>query len=354
MPKQVVQSALAAKLGQAGAKAVEAHKDDEARVGVAPLPAGIEGGVAQLTMCKFDVYKEGDLKGEFYFMAMGSVLKPREIGGVGIAGLYTQLGPIPVCDTPKRTKKTVEEHVDEVLNHLRLLGVDTKEIPTEQGPAAVAAWLENAAAALQQSQPTFRFRTWIGTATPQFPTPRVQHSWLGACEYEADGTEVPVVQDTTPEAVVEDEQADDSRTEEDQGDAGEDLNALAEKADGGDRDAAEALQDMALKAGIKQKQIDATKDWAEVAAMVQETPGGSEEAAGGETAEEEEAEPEPVVPSKGSVYKFKAPKAKKLSECEVLQVMAKAQTVNLRDLDSPGKKTVYKDVPWDKLIANAE
>ena len=63
---KTMKSSLARKLGEAGAKAVEQHKDDETKLGAGSrLPEGIEGGVARLVDCRFGQYEKGDNKGEF-------------------------------------------------------------------------------------------------------------------------------------------------------------------------------------------------------------------------------------------------------------------------------------------------
>jgi len=107
MPAKVSKSPLMAKLGNKLAESFDKHKDDETRYGGgSDLPKGIEGGIAQLVDCKFDTYKTGDNKGEFFFYAAGIVKAPKEVGGVPIVGLRTQIGPEPLCDTPDRSRKT--------------------------------------------------------------------------------------------------------------------------------------------------------------------------------------------------------------------------------------------------------
>jgi len=301
-----MKSGLAGKLGLAGNKAVQSHKDDETKFpGGGSLPTGIENGIAQLVECKFDLFKSGDNTGEYYFMAAGVVLAPSTQDGIPILGLRTQLGPEPLCDTPKsRGRKTVDEHISWVLNELRKLGVDTSSLTIEDLEATVEA--------LKAEAPTFRFRTWKGKPTKDFPDPRVNEQWRGACEYAVDAA--PPVEDETAEAEEDVEDAAEAAEEE------VDLAALGEAADGGDEDAAKRLEELAEEQGIDPEEIES---WAEVASMLAsgETPEEAEEETEEETEEEEEPEEEEdAIPAKDEIWYYKKPGAKKYTECEVTAV----------------------------------
>ena len=127
MPAQVTKSALAAKLGARGDKAIKEHRGDATTYGLQRLPGGISNGVARLTDCKFDTVGEGKRNaGEFYFRAAGVVLEPSTNDkGVPVRGLQTSIMEM-LCDTTTADgkKTTMEDHVANILNELRKLGGD--------------------------------------------------------------------------------------------------------------------------------------------------------------------------------------------------------------------------------------
>jgi len=330
MAKQVVKSGLASRLGDAGRKAVEAHKNDEVRLpGGGELPAGIENGIAQLVECKFDVYKDGANKGKDYLYMAGICKLPTELEGLPIEGLRTSFME-PVCQTKKGdgTIVTIEDHIDNVLNAFRKLGVDTSGMGLED--------LEPTAAALKEAKPTFRFRTWKGEKQTTGPwagrEPRVQHVWGQACEYQADETDDVV--DTTEEAPQE-ETIEDPVVETQEGEL--DLASLAEAADGGDEEAMVTIKEQAEALGIDPDKI---ASWADVVEAINN-------AGEGETEETTEEEPEADVytPEKGDSVFYKAPGMKKGVECEVTAVFEGKQLVNLKS--TAGK--MYKGISWDSL-----
>lgn len=336
MAKQTSKSGLAGKLGQRGRQAVAAHKDDEVDLGFGgDLPPGIEGGIAQLTRCWFDQYKEGKNKGEYYFMALGTVLEPKTFvnaatkESIDLEGRQTKIGPMPLCDTVSQSGKStsLDEHMARVLNEMRKLGVDTSALGIND--------LEATAEALQKSAPVFKFRTWVGKATPQYPNPSTNHDWKGITSY--DSEPVDDVQDNT-ETLPDDEQA--AAAEEEV-----DLAALGEAAEGGDEDANAKLTELCEAAGIDPNAIDT---WANVAIALAAANGG--EGDGGD--EPATTDPEDFKPEVGQVYFFKAPKAKKAVECEVTAVFAASSKVNLKNLDDG--KTTYKSIPFDHLADSAE
>lgn len=180
MPPQTGKSGLIAKYGAKLRQAHQAHKLDETEYDkFGDLPPGISNGVARLVLCEFKQYKEGDYAGEWFFQAAGVVLHPEEQDGTPIAGLRTRILPEPLCDTPGRKgRKTTEEHLAWIYNELRKLGVDTASLEVED--------LEDTASALVEAEPTFRFRTWKGKATPEYPDPRVNHTWNGTVDWQGD------------------------------------------------------------------------------------------------------------------------------------------------------------------------
>lgn len=408
MPQQKVKSSLLAKYGAALQKAHSAHRYDETEYSqFGDLPAGIEGGIAQLVECKFDTYKKGDLIGHYFFYAAGVVVEPKEHADIPIAGLRTSLTE-PMCDTPSRGRKTVEEHYQWVLNELRKLGVDTAGMELDDLEATVTA--------LKETAPYFRFRTWKGAKQTTGPykdqEPRTQHSWGGACEYtpaDDGGTGVDDQSDT--EVQEEPEQAAPKRTagpkagpgaakgngkaatkapnrlpaspparpapapvgkaakngpakgplarkpapkeEEPAFDEFGDLDSQAERADAGDDEAQGTLTDLALAAGLTNEDVDNAKSWAALAAMIVEAgeAGADDEISSQEGQEEAPAE---WAPEKEEVYRYapvnpKTRKAGKPVECEVMSVDAASRTASLKNLDDG--KTLYKGVKWDQLSA---
>lgn len=399
MPKQVSNSGFMAKYGAKLKKAHTIHKDDETEFGAGgSLPAGIEGGVAQLTSIKFGQYKEGTQNaGEWYFRAAGTVLLPKEHRGSQTSIME------PMHDTPERTRKTFDDHLGWVYNELRKLGVETKELDP--------ADLESVFTALKESAPTFKFRTWQGEPTKEYPNPRVNEQWRGTCDYEADesGDVVDESSEGETEAPAEDDAGDEWDTLATQADADDnaavkklfaaataagyskdeiegtdnwgevadmirspkkakkgakasepepeetedavDWNATGEAGDTGDSDAIDALNEAAAEHGLDPNEYPT---WAELGTAIAEAIASGEE--GGE--EEAEAEAEEFVPKKGDTYLYKPagndPRTKKPYkkpiECECVAVFEKNKTMNLRNSDDG--KTVYKSVAWDAIAGD--
>lgn len=398
------------KLSSAVSKGVQDHKDDETVLqGGGDLPAGIEGGIARLVLCKFDRYKSGDLEGEPYFMAQGVVVRPIELDGVVVEGLRTGIGPEPICETPSRSRKTVDDHVGYVLNHLRLLGVDTSELTTDTD-------MQEAAEALEEEQPHFRFRTWKGDPTPEYPNPRVRHDWRGVVTFDEeadDGIEDETEEEAPKKAAAKKGTKKKGAAKKKKGTKKkESLAELAEAADNGDTAAGAKLASLAEEAGIEDYEDYET--WEEVADLLAEGPPEPEEEAdeeeasdemtldelgaaaneGDETAiealvtmaeaegedpddyeqwsdlamalsgaedeeneeeedgdeAEEDEEEEGFEPEKGDVYFYKPPKKRKKVECEVTAVFPGKETCNLKSLDD---SMSYQKVPWSKLSEEA-
>lgn len=344
MAKGKKKISLADKLGKAGAKAVKNRRDDETeKPKGGDLPAGINGGVAQLTSCNFGIFLKGDNKGEFYFMAGGTVVSPKTHAGQRIEGGRTQIGPEPLCDTPGRVRDTAEAHVGWVLNQLRLLGVDTTDLDVDD--------LEGAAEAIAEEMPFFGFRTWVGEKATKGKykgvEPRINHVWEGECSYDEDGDDDD----------VDDNTDDDSKS----GKKEKSLKQLGKDADDDDEDAQEKLTKLAKKAGIKTEPL---ADWAAVADAVENgvpeddeddededededsDDSDEDESEDDDSDDDDEDEEEEFEPSKGDVVNAKLPKKKKFIECEVTKVNSKKKTVSVR---SSKDKKVYKDLPWDRL-----
>ena len=283
----MVAKTLKSKLGAKLDSAVNSHKTDETKFNAGgDLPSGIDFGVAQLVEMKFGVYETGDYKGEFFFYAAGTVVSPKKATledgtKVNIEGMRTQIGPEPICDTPKSQgkKKTLDDHVAWVLNEMRKLGVDTSDLSAED--------LESTAELLKSEAPFFKFRTWQGEKNAQFPNPRVNHDWQGTTTFEPEeasdavtdktaeapkeaakpAAKGPVskgpakapakVEETVPDEVPFGDNIDDLV-----GVAGDESNVDAQAA------AQDKLNELALAAGATQEDIDATQNWEEVGNLI--------------------------------------------------------------------------------------
>lgn len=343
MPKSKTSSSILSKLGPAGKKAFSSHRSDETDYGSGgSLPAGIDDGIAQLVDCDVRLYKTGKLQGKPFFYAAGSIVHPKATeSGYPLEGKRTSIME-PLCDTPesKGKRKTLSDHMAWVLNELRKLGLDTKEVDYDTLEAAMASLVEEGV--------TFAFRTWKGSATPQFPDPQVQETWEGAVDYETEETEE--VEDSSeeeeePEAEEEEETEEEAEEEaeeepEAEEEDGDDILALGQAADAEDEEAAAKLEQLALAAGYEQSAIDEAESWVAIAESLL-AEGGATEEEGDATGEDPDWEPQ-----KEDVYLYKAKGKRKATEHEVTAVFPGKKTVNLRNLDD-GK--IFKGVPWDKL-----
>lgn len=359
MPGVKKNTPLAKKLGAKVTAAHKANKDKPPEAGNAKLPSGIEGGVAKLTMIKIDEYKTGDLKGQPYFMAQGVVRLPVSHKGVPCRGRHTQIMPIPLCDTPTKAKKTFAEHYADMLNHLKLLGVDTAATDGDMTPEEVDEFLQAAMVELVNPEnPTFfTFRTWQGKKTEivqrqgkwyavqgestrggPYPNqeaakkanpyadrdPMVNETWDGRCDAPADEGEAPMddsaqAGDDAPATETEDAGAappDDTETATAAEEPQEDWDAVVAAADAdpsgktsAGKAACKKLIDLGLSLGIDKAAIAGADNWAAVLEMIQaaQAPAGDEEAPSADEeapAEEAPADETPAAPVKGSVVKW--------------------------------------------------
>lgn len=335
-------------------KAHEAHKKDETKFSnFGELPGGITGGVAQLVEIKVDKYKEGDNKGQYYFLAAGIVKTPEVVGDVRVKGLRTQIME-PLCATKGDGKrKTFDDHYAFVLNELRKLGVDTAKMSAENFEAVLAA--------LKKQKPHFTFSTWKPEPAKEGKykgkESRTMQFWNGVCDApgtnQADGSHV---EDNTGEEVVDDTPADETHeddtttttpADEEGGDAIDystwDIDALVSASNDGDKDAQKELTDRVAATGVSMEDIEAAESWQQVADLAQ---------GDGDNVPEDEDDGTPKV---GNLYRFKPfdPKTKKKSakavDVEVTAVDAATKTVTLRNQTNP--KLTYSKVKWADLEA---
>jgi hypothetical protein len=330
---------LASRLGAKMAQAHEAHRGDPIKLdGGERLPAGIEGGIAELDKIYFGIFKDGDNKGKDYFTASAVMQEPEYFtppGGspIKVRGMPTRLFPIPLCDTPKHpneNKRSFDYWYGEMLQVLKKLGVNTATIGPNELESTVAA-LQSMA---DQGQLHFKVRTWKGEPTDEYPNPRVNEVWGMRVDYTPG----------EPSQGVQDGTGGTSPTTTATG-AGEepDLDALAQEADanlaaGGNGGlASNRLQELALAAGISVETFNDAPSYAAVVGMMRS--GTTEEAA------DDTMEWKPEV---GTVYGYKDPKQKgKKIEVVCKSVDEAASTADCQD--NANKKRMLKAIPWDVL-----
>jgi pyruvate/2-oxoglutarate dehydrogenase complex dihydrolipoamide acyltransferase (E2) component len=344
MPKKTVNGGVLAKLGDAGQKAVEAHRGDKTTVRTGNLPAGIKSGTARLNMCKFDTYKSGKFVGQPYFMAMGTVLDPEEHNAQKIKGLMTSLSPIPLCETPDRAPghQSLDEHIGEVLNEMRKLGVDTKDLGLED--------LEATAASLQEAKPYFHFSTSLGKATDDYPA-TVFENWNGSCSWDEEESSG-VDDQTAAEAAAKPTPAKPSPKSAPvkvTPKAEESLDSILTKANNNNSDAQHKLTELATEHGIDAESLGS---WSEVKDAIEAAQDGAQAASEIASSGTETANGDKPEPTKGEIWWYKPPRTRSHVECEVTAVDRKAKKVDLKNL-SNGEDTPYKAVSWE-AIAESE
>lgn len=377
MPANVTQSEFLAAMGDSARRAAEAAKNRPPDYGNMDLPAGIEGGIAELRDMKLTRIAAGKTNaGKWMFYAAGVVRAPAEHNGVPIEGLRTSITE-NLFDTPQsQGRKTKDEHVVHVQNQLKILGVPPDMLGIDRWEEAIKTLLAI------RPRVTFRFRTWKGRKETTGPyagrEPRTNHQWGGKCAWNAtpeapaagfsDGTarasangagkSAPAAAEPEPEDGGDDVPADtaDHPPPSGGGEAEEvDFDALVESAKAKNAAAQRRLTELAVEAGADQEAVDAAASWEEVAEMARggpspglDSPVSDEE----EPPQEEPAEPEP--PAKGAHYGYcpPDPKTGRASRvavaCEVMAVNKAKRTVDLRLVKNP--KIAYKAVSWDDLV----
>jgi hypothetical protein len=337
------------------AKAHAAHKGDETKVNDR-LPPGIEGGVARIVQLAFGNYKSGDYIGEPYFIRGAVAIAPETFSAVDqngkpagtfkVAGQRLQTQTEPLCDTKIKTGDragetiSFDEHYANMLNDLRKLGINTKDIREDDN---IETTFNAIFAQLLEDKVCFRFRTWKGKPTPQYPNPRTNEEWGMNCPEPAE--EGSSVLDESSQNGAETETEPEAAAEASGGaapwdsDSAEDILKMGQQADD-ESDveqqavAQEALNELAAKHDINPDEIDS---WEEVAVAINAArEGGAQEEAAAE-----------FVPKKGDVYLYAVKGSKKPVEVEVTAVFESKRTVNLINLTD--KKTKYTQVAWDKL-----
>ena len=293
-------SGLAAKLGDAGRKAFEAHKSDEVEVGGGAECPPIPNGVARLVDIHFDEYKTGKNQGKLFCYLAGTVITPKFVLGpdgskIPAAGCRTnQTMPLCVTTNTKGETTTLETNLARCMNEFKKLGLDLSGMGLD-------TW-EAGAKALVESAPYFGFSVSQSAPTPEFPNPRTFHNW---------GLALPDYNDETdPDAGVNDQTEDASPKTEglktetkkaatttakpstsssgkppvkgakkaEEVPFGDDLDMTADKADAGDEKAKEWLTEKSRELEYTDEEIENTADWSEVAEMIRKAEKNAEAA----------------------------------------------------------------------------
>lgn len=338
------QSPLFKKYGAKLDSAVKKTRANPVEYGPIQLPPGILNGVAKLVECKFDIYKSGPNKGEYYFRAAGVVLEPNEViykgTKVPVKGQQTSIMEA-VCDTKTQKGKvtTQEEHIDNILNEMKkLAGQEFVE-------GATGADLESLAAALKEAGPFFRFSTSPKTDQKTGEVTGAWENWHGGKGLEdySSPDDSGAVEDHTgdkeEETLAEEEApADEEPVATDEPDVVSmsllELASAAFGTDGtdGSAEAAEALQAKALEAGLTEEDVTNADSWD---ALVEQIEAASTPA---EEPEPEEEKADPKNPVVGNIFFFKAPgkdgKPGKAAEVEVLTLDKRMKTCTVKSLDT--------------------
>ena len=355
MAVQKTQSEFFEKMGKALQGAHEKHKmDDTGPSGFAELPGGIDNGIAQLIECKFSKYKTGTHVGEWFFYAAGVCITPKKITVTHEDGsretIITEKGRTSIleamCDTPESNgrRKTLDDHVAYVYEQLRGLGVITANLELKD--------LENTALDLQNSKPYFSFRTWKGKKATEGlykdVEPRVNHTWLGQCEYDEDENAGAGVEDNSPPSGNGHATLNTNMSASPGGFTEianeQDLDAMAQQAQDGDTDVQEQLKEMATELGVW-KQVDNADDWIKGVEVIKKAKQKGMKSLTDET-------PDDINPQVNQTYRYKpvgkkGVRAKKSEECNVIKVDRKARRVDLESLENAGQK--FTNVSWDDL-----
>lgn len=342
MAAQVTPSKLLARMGAALVTSHQKHKSEEPPTPNMDLPGGIKGGVAQVRKVWFGEFKDGKHKGQPFFMAQASVVSPKIYDGVPVAGLFTRIGPEPLCATPEKTgersRKTFDDHYQWVLGQLKLLAGKAAVEAIGGTPEQIDAGLQNLMALIGKQKPFIAFETREGARQTTGPyagkPPMVFHEWGGVVTFtqNGDATQLPGVNDTTAAAEAAPEP---DANPEGIGEATDDSGDASANEYEGLAEACEAADDAAIARlwaawdGAGHSEDEAAK--LSFAEMVDRLRTPAEEPAAEEPAPEPEPEPEPWKPvAKGTCLwvdpKGKPdPRSKKIKpvSCQITAIDAK-------------------------------
>lgn len=239
----------------------ELHKNDETSYGSgSDLPAGINGGVAQLVEAKIDEYKDGDNKGKLYLYLGGTVKSPAEVKGTPVQGLRAQkmFKLFAHKSGPKDISKS--DALAKALNAVRQMGGITGDIRAKDLPILLDA--------LKEEAPHFRFRTYSFASEGQ-DDPMVVTELRGKIDdYTDNGAPSGAINDQTGEP------ADGGQAQGTE----ENWDAILVSANGDDGDAQTKLRETCKAMGMSGQEVEDAPDWEALVTYIRS--GGS--AAGGE------------------------------------------------------------------------
>lgn len=372
-PQKSAATSVLAKLGNVD-NAVREGATEATNWGFRELPP-FRNGVAKLTKCYFDVYKNGDNAGKVFWRLEGTIVEAECDKGSVVGEQFSVMEPVHETTRTvdgQTVKVSRDEHVKEVMNQLRKLGVDTTG-------ARTGADLDALCAAAVAAAPYFRCENVLSEEklNPDGSVKYKARCWprfygvRGLEDYsppdDGDGVDdaTPAapqrthVNGSSPKAAARPAQARKSEPEPepaaDEYSDQEDLASLVERATADDTEAQERLQQMAADAGASEDDVRNAADWQAVADLIGGgSPEEEQEAAG---AEEAPAEP----PRKGDLWFARPVDAKtgkpaargKRVEVEVLTSDARRKVATVKDV-ATGKVVVGKDKKpypygWDDL-----
>ena len=275
----------------------ELHKNDETTLGgFSDLPAGINGGVAQLVDAKVDEYKEGDNKGKLFLFFSGVVVSPAEHNGIPCAGLRCNK-TIKLFGDANNTKEVA---IGKALNEVRKMGGMTSEIKARDLPVLLEA--------LKAEGPFFRFRTSHYKPENAKPTddPILVIQLRGKID-NYDGAEGSggVLDNTGSPTDGGEAQGDDT-----------DWDAVVAAANNEDGDAQTKLRETCQAMGMSEQEVEDAPDWEALAAYIKNggaASGGTDDSAEGSEDWKPEVNDEVAIKLKGmkSAQKLKITKVNK-------------------------------------------
>lgn len=386
MAGQQAQSGLFKKYGNKLNEAVKKHANDETDYGFIQLPPGINGGVAQIVECGFRIYKTGPNSGEYFFRAAGVIIDPKTVAvgdqTITVAGKQTSVME-PVCETKTQKGKVTsqDEHIANITNHLRMLGIDTANYHGD-GKPATGADLEDMAAIIKKAAPFFKFSTSVRKAQVNAKTGKadgpdgVWENWHGSKDLEGytppdssgDGVNDSTGGDKEEPATGGDGDGSASNDKEaPAGDGGDDntvegktveeLVAMASQ-DGHplESEAGAKLLEIAHAAGVTEQQTTDAQNWDEIKSLIEEAQAG----AGAATPDNDA--PVEFKPVKGEIHKYapidpktgkpilnKMKKPTKPFDVEVTAVDNKKGTCTVKSMDD---HKVYANIKFSEVTPN--
>lgn len=296
------------------------HKDDEVTFGSgSDLPAGINGGIAQLIEMKIDEHKDGDNKGKLFLYIAGTVKVPYDVNGVKVQGLRA----MKTYKLYANNQVTKDQAIQKALNAIKQFLGDPGEVFKGVSKfSQIIPIME----AIKADAPHFRFRTYSFTppAPPggEAPDPMVVTEFRGLTEFDDSATGNGEVIDKTTGTPSDNGEAQGSE---------EDWDAVLASANDNDGEAQTKLQDTCKTMGMLDKDVEDAASWEDLVAYIKSggTDGGGE---GGAEAWQPAVNDEVVVKLTGMKS------AQKLKIVKILKTTL--------DLRNEATKKDFLKIPW--------